>query len=142
MGVLQNMRVEGSFPFVRIVAKRGPSLFNLTVTEEHVTPRLSTQSKAAGLDFGITKARDLNVGDFVPVSDQVGRGVADVAAVEYFLMPHKHVLVTAAGTVLADGLLTTTVCDEYTLMEDRQDMASFLAKCRHDHAKLLYMRDR
>merc|ERR1719387_8498 len=38
--VIRNTRVEGSFPFIRILASNGSHTYNLTVTEEHNLPRL------------------------------------------------------------------------------------------------------
>lgn len=138
--VLQNTRVEGSFAFVRVTAEQGASAYDLTITEEHLTPRVSRPGAHGHAQLDLTKAKHVRVGDQIPMTpiNQSSGAGAKVTSVERFSMSHKHVLATSAGTVVAGGLLTTTVCDDYDLIEGQQDMAGFLQAWRRVHAGLLY----
>ena len=79
----------------------------------------------------------MELGDMVPVSAIGGAGgvaeLAKVTTVEALQLSHKNFLVTKKGTVLANGMLVTTVCEGKDAIMYRESMDAALAHWRDVH---------
>lgn len=144
--VLHNQRSRGDFAFTELVAKQGETVFNLTVTDEHnlVWARGGQESKMhlGEDDWEVAMARLLNVGDFVPVmvtNETAGAGArTDLARLTWLRQVQlnvKNTLITELGTMLANGILVTTICDG-DLLVDPPKFNATLQKWRSLHRGL------
>lgn len=133
--VLANKRLAGPVASVRISALSGGLVRNLTVTAEHVMPRCSGAARFDGCLPAL--AGELDVGDVVVIASDGVESMAGVVGIEDLTLQARNVLHTADGTVLADGFLTTTVCDGVADMAGDADMSSFLEHWRGQHVALL-----
>jgi len=126
--VLRNQRSNGTFAFTELIAQQGNCVANLTVTDEHNMVRLhgsALSSLETSSDFDedsweVSVAHQLKVGDWVPVMFSDGFSFADgcggpklarISEVRHLQLSVKNTLVTESGTVLANGMFTTTICD-------------------------------
>lgn len=116
--VLSNQRREGSFQMVEISVYNSQSeqTETLTVTEDHLMVRGPTKDQCsenlisdfqgiAGSD--IVVARGLSMGDLVPVGNFWGEIVGVKTGLEH---KFRNELITSGGSVLANGIVTTTGC--------------------------------
>merc|ERR1712048_833131 len=97
--VVHNPRSLGLLNFVEIVLTDG-SAFNVTDNHVVVTGR--------GVDFNVSSAGDVLQGHVMLTTS----GPMPVKSVRKMTQSEKWPLVTNAGTVLVNGVLTTTICGE------------------------------
>lgn len=115
--VLQNQRSEGNFVFTELGVEQGGKYFNLTVTNEHNMVRLrggeSSVNRAGENNWEVLLAAQLKVGDLIPADARAAGsvGLARIAQVRQMELGVKNTVVTESGTMLANGLLITTICD-------------------------------
>lgn len=102
--VAVNQRHMGSTPYMNMTVKAASGNRSLLVTADHVMVANGHLPEPT-----LVKAKDLAVGANVLVQGE-GHGVV----VESYpvVLDHKNSLVTVAGTVLANGVQVTTICDD------------------------------
>lgn len=139
--VVQNIRVQGPFGFVEILASDGRELFNLTVTAEHNMARL--RSAGSSMDtfdeglFEMVLARELQIGEQIPVVGPFGKAMARITSSRLLQRPFKNVLTTAAGSVLANNVFTSTICDDKDPLHNHSNFSAALIQWRELHAAVL-----
>jgi len=120
--LIHNLRMGGPFAFVDFVAKDADNQTLMAAfTEEHHMPRARSgsndeiRSSGSRVDeggFEIVLAKELQQGDTLLALGPQGPQTSRVVSVGVSQQFWKNVLITEAGTVLlANGLLTTTVCE-------------------------------
>lgn len=130
--VRQNMYSPGLVPFLSIEVSSDESVTAsepLVVTPNHVMVVTNTSSGALVL----REAGFLQVGDLLPTA---GGASATVTSIKHFeSLNGKHTLVTAHGTVVANGVLTTTVCADNLQSNGTgvSDLATVLPEWRETH---------
>merc|ERR1719210_2640290 len=130
--VVFNIRVPATSAFMRIAARQAPH--NLTITEEHMSPRLARADVSSFARFDAVMGKDLAVGDWVPVMRQKDIVEADIMSVERIQLPYKNIPETAMATVVANGFLTTTVCEQSPV---GQNMSHLVEEWRRTHSALI-----
>jgi len=105
--VLRNNVVEGHSAFKAVTVHSGNDQHTLAVTENHVFIRLEEDN------YNLVTAAQVSVGDMV----RHARGLGRVERLSSFVAPRKYDLATDDCTVLANGVLTTTSCEN----KDRRD---------------------
>ena len=149
--VAANYKHEGAFGFLTIVAESiDGEQYTLTITDNHWMIRAPFGS-ALGDDkitidhLKACMANTLRVGDLVPVCstdpEMVAKGVCfgRITALDRHVRPVKYEVVTAEGTVLADGVVCTTMCHMIPIHWDVRGMPleSVLEEWRAIHLELL-----
>lgn len=131
--VVLSSREIATSPFRRVLTRGSP--LNLTITEEHMSPRLARASESSFARFDAVMAKDLTVGDWVPMLKQSGVVEVDIVSVEHMRLQYKNVLATGRATVLANGFLTTSVCEGAPI---GQNMSHLVKEWQHkDQAFIL-----
>ncbi|CAJ1462169.1 unnamed protein product [Effrenium voratum] len=109
--VLENQRLQGNFSFVELVVVSGDQRFSLAITESHNMPRLrrsAPELREAHLE--VATAEELRVGDIVATGvSRLGFGV--ISELRRMQKSVKHVLTTETGSVMANNILSSTICD-------------------------------
>jgi hypothetical protein len=77
-----------------------------------MTPRLARADVSSLARYDAVRGKDLAVADWVPMIRQKDIVVADIISVERIQLPYKNELHTEMATVVANGFLTTTVCEK------------------------------
>lgn len=109
--VLKIRKTSESYDFIQISTKSK----TLTVTIDHLMVVGSKLMKAGNLKIGMELGKE------------------KIEKLELVQKKDKYTIVTAEGTVLANGILTTTMCGEYEGME----LEEGLRKWKQDHEWLL-----
>jgi len=136
--VIRNTREEGVYDFVEIVASTSLEIYSLNVTAEHNTPRYVDP-----LSFGeegsaeVVLARNLNRGDLIAVGRKTESIPARVLLVRPFQGNAKNILVTRSGTVVANNMFTTTICDGDEAIFNRSNFSVSLAQWRQLHEAVM-----
>merc|ERR1711879_978198 len=86
-------------------------------------------------------AKDLKVGDYVPVSEQHGNGTLKIGAsvlarvtfVRKRHLSHHNFLVTDVGTVVANGVVSTTICNVVPTMFPGQNLSQLVDVWQQHH---------
>lgn len=132
--VLSNLRLEGSFQHVHITGALGNRTEDVTVTSNHMIPRMRSPSFFA-TQAELVAAGSLQPGDSIMVKRPGASekpALAQVVRLERRILSHKNFLVTMSGTVLANNVLASTVCDAD---EIAGDSATRFAKESANHTK-------
>jgi len=112
--VVHNKRHISKTMHMNVSIETAKGIRNLVVTADHVMLTMNGYPPIPTL----VKAEHLTAGEVVLVQGE-GRGV--VVSVVHELLDHKNELVTAAGTVLANGVQVTTICADELISTDAQD---------------------
>lgn len=115
--VVHNKRHISETMHMNVSIETAKGIRNLVVTADHVMVTMNGYPPIPTL----VKAEHLTAGEVVLVQGE-GRGV--VVSVVHELLDHKNELVTAAGTVLANGVQVTTICADELISTDAQDVLS------------------
>lgn len=125
--VLGNQRVLGPAAFVHLTIKAGNDEYQAAVTEQHLMLRIGqygsvpaaeksdlSQFSPLGWTVKLAPAGNLSLGEVLPVQrgQQFERG--ELVQVRRETKLARNILSTADGSVVADGVLTTTGCDGRT----------------------------
>jgi hypothetical protein len=127
--VVLNSRVHELQPFVHLTAQGAGRFYYVTVTESHVMPRTGETTA----DFEVVVARELSVGNKVPVFDGENTELAEVVAVKKIDLMHRNTLATLSGTVVADNFISTTVCDDFLMALQHASFSEMLAEWKLTH---------
>lgn len=133
--VASNTRWEGNDTFIQIQATHERITYSLTVTEGHIMPR-ATQHRTFE-SFAVVLASDLRLGDMVSIFDGFVEQIATVVALSTVRYSHRNTLSTTSGTVIANSLLTTTVCDSFAVEWQAPNMSAMLSLWKAEHSALL-----
>ena len=118
--VLSNQRVYGNTSFVQAIVQTGAATYQISITEAHLMLKAhalhgvsNITAGSSGWNLQVMPAGLLEIGDVLPVHVghviEFGRLVMATKAVGTV----RHSLETESGSVLADGVLTTTGCSEH-----------------------------
>lgn len=100
--VTHSFAQEGRFEFVNLTATNNRTI---SVTANHILP------VAAGPETGLElrAARSISLGDILLTGDGQRVRIMDIQS---YTARRKHTLVTRLGTVIAQGFLVSTICEE------------------------------
>ena len=98
--VVKNVKSEGIFDYTQIILESGKTL---TVTNEHGVIILDNKFKKK-----IIKANNLKKGQML-ITLQGPRIIKDV---KYLSIKNKYILETQDGTVMANNIYVSTICDD------------------------------
>jgi len=100
--VLKNHRMEGDFVFTAVTVQDNSQSRTLAVTENHMFLKLHNGT------YSVVFAASVQKGDMV----RHAGGIGMVEKVGSFVATRKFDLMTDACSVLANGILTTTSCED------------------------------
>ena len=98
--VAYNRRSNGTFQFMNISTSKGS---HLGVTPQHVMV-----IKQPNEQLYLTSAKNLRLGDKLVAQDSI----VEITKLETYYDTTKYTLVTEHGTVLAQSLMVSTMCEE------------------------------
>lgn len=98
--VVRNVKSEGTFNYTQITLESGKTL---TVTNEHGVIIMDHESNQK-----IMKASDLKEGQMLITM----KGTEIIKNVKYLSIKDKYILETEDGTVIANGVYVSTICDD------------------------------
>jgi hypothetical protein len=122
--VVHNKRTSGRIKHVSVSVQTSTSVKELVVTDNHMMLVANGTDRATML----VQASDLKIGEIVELRESSSRG--QIISVVPTHLDHRNELVTAAGTVLANDILVSTVCSEYAKLGD---LKTTLARWQRDH---------
>jgi len=133
--VIENRRMEGNFSFVEIDVMSHDRRLSLAVTEDHNMPRVRTGSAARVQEnnLDVALAKELRIGDMLAASTESGIAWGVVVAVRLVSKSVKHVLTTDSGNVLANNILSSTICDGRDEIYDRSSWPKTLEQWKVMH---------
>lgn len=123
--VVHNKRTFGQIKHVSVSVQTSTGVKELVVTDNHMMLVANGTDHAAKL----VRASELKIGEVVELRESSSRG--QIIRVVPTHLDHRNELVTAAGTVLANDILVSTVCSEYA---KSADLNTNLARWQRDHA--------
>jgi len=123
--VVHNKRTSGQIKHVNVSVQTSTGVKELVVTDNHMMLVANGTDRATML----VQASKLKIGDVVELRVSSSRG--QIISVVPTHLDHRNELVTAAGTVLANDILVSTVCSEYA---KSADLNTALARWQRDHA--------
>lgn len=127
--VARNERHVGNVDGIQMEVALADGRRQITTTANHVMIVYQDASLAAPT---FANARAVVVGDVVSVDGMPGR----VTSVHAVGMDHRNHLVTTDGTVLANGVLVTTMCEEYG-GGAYNDVPATLASWQRNHSQFI-----
>mmetsp|Transcript_50245 Transcript_50245/g.82785 ORF Transcript_50245/g.82785 Transcript_50245/m.82785 type:complete len:260 (+) Transcript_50245:70-849(+) len=142
--VIENRRLEGNFSFVELDVMSQNRKFSLAVTEEHNMPRIRKGSakKVEEQHLEVVLAKELRVGDMLAAStasDESGVASGVIFAVRRVDKSVKHVLTTDSGSILANNILSSTICDGREEVYDRSSWLKTLVQWKGMHHEFFSM---
>jgi hypothetical protein len=131
--VVQNIRYSGEAESIKMTTKQlgdATLMQNLTVTANHV---MFTSREPGEVPVAV-RADAMSVGDLLMQQS----GYAVITELDVVKLQNWNHLVTSTGDVLANGIYTSTICEDYVGTSDNQIFAhDALALWRRDHASLI-----
>ena len=142
--VIENRRLEGNFSFVELDVMSQNRKFSLAVTEEHNMPRIRQGSSKTVEEqhLEVVLAKELRVGDMLAAStasDESGVASGVIFAVRRVDKSVKHVLTTDSGSILANNILSSTICDGREEVYDRSSWLKTLVQWKGMHHEFFSM---
>jgi hypothetical protein len=123
--VVRNVRSSGSFDFFEFEARSGYAVSTLKVTPQH--SMLLTDQQG---EMRFSLPADVSVGDEMQSRDGSTRKVSRIGR---FVGEEKFTLETTEGSVLASGLLVSTICDSEINTGLKMDDVMHGWKLRHQY---------
>ncbi|CAJ1377283.1 unnamed protein product [Effrenium voratum] len=127
-----------SFGFVELAVVSEGMEVNITITEDHNMPRLRRPHPSASFseeDLEVVLAKELMLGDMMAIHTPGGVSLGVLAGLRLVQKGVKHVLSTATGSVLANGVLSSTICDGHEKVYNRSSWSMTLQQWWAMHAE-------
>ena len=120
--VVRNVKSEGSFNYTEITLESGKTL---TVTNEHGIIIMDHESNQK-----IMKASDLKEGQMLITL----QGTEIIKNVNYLSIKDKYILETEDGTVIANGIYASTICDD--MIDEKINADDLIKHWKEKHSNL------
>ena len=120
--VVRNVKSEGIFDYSQIILETGKEL---TITNEHVVIVLDDESNKR-----VIKARNLNEGQKLITLD----GPEVIKKINNLKIKDRYILETMDGTVIANNIYVSTICDD--MIDDKIYADDLLKQWKKKHEKL------
>lgn len=123
--VVRNDHSSGMFEFFEFDVRSGKSVSTLKVTPQHGMLVVDRRG-----DLRFSHPVDVSVGDVMQTADG---SEWKVSRIGHFVGDEKFTLVTTEGSVLASGLLVSTLCEEEIKSGSKMDDVMPAWKLRHQY---------
>ena len=120
--VVRNIKSEGIFNYTQIILESGEIL---TVTNEHGVIILDNK-----LDKKIMKAINLKEGQALITL----KGQEKIKNIKYLSIKDKYILETLDGTVIANNIYVSTICED--VIDEKRNADDLLKQWKYKHEKL------
>ena len=123
--VVRNVKSEGIFDYTQITLESGKEL---TVTNEHGVIILDHESNKR-----VIKANNLKEGQKLITLE----GPETIKNINYLKIEDKYILETIDGTVMANNVYVSTICDD--MIDEERNADDLIKQWKDKHAKLYNM---
>ena len=120
--VVRNIKSEGIFDYTKIILKSGKEL---SVTNEHGIIVLDEESNKR-----IIKAKNLKEGQKLITLD----GVEIIKNISNLRIKDKYILETENGTVIANNIYVSTICDD--MIDEKKNSDDLLNQWKDKHKRI------
>ena len=120
--VVRNIKSEGIFDYTKIILKSGKEL---SVTNEHGIIVLDEESNKR-----IIKAKNLKEGQKLITLD----GVEIIKNISNVRIKDKYILETENGTVIANNIYVSTICDD--MIDEKKNSDDLLNQWKDKHKRI------
>ena len=123
--VVRNVKSEGIFDYTQITLESGKEL---TITNEHGVIILDHESNKR-----VIKANNLREGQKLITLE----GPEMIKNINYLKIEDKYILETIDGTVMANNVYVSTICDD--MIDEERNADDLIKQWKEKHAKLYNM---
>ena len=123
--VVRNVKSEGIFDYTQITLESGKEL---TITNEHGVIILDHESNKR-----VIKANNLREGQKLITLE----GPEMIKNINYLKLEDKYILETIDGTVMANNVYVSTICDD--MIDEERNADDLIKQWKEKHAKLYNM---
>ena len=123
--VVRNVKSEGIFDYTQIILESGKEL---TITNEHGVIILDHESNKR-----VIKANNLREGQKLITLE----GPEMIKNINYLKIEDKYILETTDGTVMANNVYVSTICDD--MIDEERNADDLIKQWKDKHAKLYNM---
>ena len=123
--VVRNVKSEGIFDYTQITLESGKEL---TITNEHGVIILDHESNKR-----VIKANNLREGQKLITLE----GPEMIKNINYLKLEDKYILETIDGTVMANNVYVSTICDD--MIDEERNADDLIKQWKDKHAKLYNM---
>ena len=123
--VVRNVKSEGIFDYTQITLESGKEL---TITNEHGVIILDHESNKR-----VIKANNLREGQKLITLE----GPEIIKNINYLKIEDKYILETIDGTVMANNVYVSTICDD--MIDEERNADDLIKQWKEKHAKLYNM---
>ena len=120
--VVRNIKSEGIFDYIKIILESGKEL---TITNEHGIIVIDDQSNKR-----VIKANNLRVGQKLITL----KGPEAIKNINSLKIKDKYILETEDGTVIANNIYVSTICDD--MIDEKINSDDLLKKWKDKHERL------
>ena len=120
--VVRNVKSEGIFNYIQIILESGKEL---TITNEHGVIVLDNESNKR-----VTKANNLREGQKLITLE----GPEAIKKINNFKIKDKYILETEDGTVIANNIYVSTICDD--MINEKANSDDLLKQWKDKHERL------
>ena len=123
--VVRNVKSEGIFNYTQIILESGKEL---TITNEHGVIVLDHESNKR-----VIKANNLREGQKLITLE----GPKMIKKINYLKIKDKYILETEDGTVMANNVYVSTICED--MIDEKRNADDLIKQWKDKHAKLYNM---
>ena len=120
--VVRNIKSEGIFDYIQIILESGKEL---TVTKEHGVIVLDNESNKR-----VRKANDLSEGQVLITME----GPEVIKSINNLRIKDKYILETLDGTVVANNIYVSTICDD--MIDEKINADDLIQQWKNKHKKM------
>ena len=123
--VVRNVKSEGLFDYIQIILESGKEL---TITNEHGIIILDDN-----LNKRIIRADNLKEGQKIITLE----GIETIKIINHFKIKDKYILETLDGTIIANNIYVSTICDD--MINEKMNADDLIKRWKDKHSKLYNM---